>query len=87
MIDFDKLTNKETEIVHEFYKWAKGVTTSNFSPMLFRLICKADKGNQTKLTQGFPFEVTLVRDYQRVDGWWEEFSTLYKNKFMKDQKK
>ena len=76
MLNIIKLKENK-DVVAEFYRWAEGITKTNFSAKLFTLACKADSDNRIRLEQGFPMEMYLIKNYRDVDGWYEEFKKSY----------
>lgn len=77
---FTEMIGKEGIIVDEFYRWAVGCCIDNFHAYLFKLICKSDDENQSKLALGFPLEVELIQNYQGKSGWYDEFIEEYDKK-------
>jgi len=61
----------------DLYFWYNANDRTNFTNILFTLISKADKVNTEKLRASYPYEVQVMKDFQYVDGYWDEIEKKY----------
>jgi len=78
-------TQKYRDEELELFMAVRGEETHNFKAELFKLICKADLDNKSKLSLGYPEFVEIVSRYQNEEDYYDLLVERWETKPKKDE--